>query len=700
MTRLSRNLVSGNLFSGVWIAGQGTEGNAVAGNFMGTDISGTIALNNATQPVTDSQGNVFGGGVAISAGASGNRIGTDGKSVDDVGERNVIAGSDNDAIDIYGAGTDGNIVAGNFIGTDVTGTRSLGIAGDGVFLAEGASFNEIGVNASGENVVADEENVISGNGYDGVEIVAGADGNIVAGDNIGTDVTGTAAVPNGAQGVEVDGGCVENTIGGTAAGAGNLISGNGASGIWITGVGATGNLIVGNKIGTDQAGTVVLGNAYWGVELQEAADNTVGGTVAGARNLISGNDQGGVAIRGVDAVGDLVQGNLIGTDVTGTKALGNGYSGVYVGDWGNSGDAASDATIGGAAAGAGNVISANGNWGVWINGAGTTGVVVQGNRIGTDATGTLAFGNTYAGVQIDTGASGNTIGGSIAAAGNLITGNAGPGVAVGDGTADTSEDNEIIANRIFGNAGQAIDLGSDGVTHQQFRSGGGPNDQQDFPIIVRTGANQLLGWLAASAPYTSFRIEFFAAAAQGPGGSGEAEVFLGAKSVSTDASGQAVFTVPYTTPAGLPIITATATDSQGNTSEVTALRAATMDAPPPSLRAVPNQTLVFSSGSGNALTIQDPNAGPIDPLWNLTLSVSAGSLRPLEHSRPCRLGRWIRIVVVHWSALCLGRGARRPRLHPTRRAPRLSRAHDQRAIRRSLAAGGAIVDHGRRLHGE
>ena len=130
----------------------------MAGNWIGTDISGSVALNNGTQPVTDSLGNVFGGGVAISAGASGNRIGTDGKSVDDVGERNVIAGSGNDGIDIYGTGTDGNVVAGNFIGTDVTGTRSLGIAGDGVFLAEGASSNWIGVNPSGGAAIQDEGN--------------------------------------------------------------------------------------------------------------------------------------------------------------------------------------------------------------------------------------------------------------------------------------------------------------------------------------------------------------------------------------------------------------------------------------------------------------------------------------------------------------------------------------------------------------
>ncbi len=87
--------------------------------------------------------------MAISAGASGNRIGTDGKSVDDVGERNVIAGSGDDAIEIYGTGTDDNIIAGNFIGTDVTGTQSLGIASDGVFLADGASSNWIGVNPLG-----------------------------------------------------------------------------------------------------------------------------------------------------------------------------------------------------------------------------------------------------------------------------------------------------------------------------------------------------------------------------------------------------------------------------------------------------------------------------------------------------------------------------------------------------------------------
>jgi hypothetical protein len=108
------NLVSGNLLAGVLIAGPGTDGNAVAGNQIGTDITGTLALSNGLEPAYDFQGNYLGGGIVLFDGASNNRIGTDGQGVDDVGERNVIAGSYNDGIDIYGNGTDGNVVAGNF----------------------------------------------------------------------------------------------------------------------------------------------------------------------------------------------------------------------------------------------------------------------------------------------------------------------------------------------------------------------------------------------------------------------------------------------------------------------------------------------------------------------------------------------------------------------------------------------------------
>ena len=99
--------------------------------------------------------------------------------------------------------------------------------------------------------------------------------------------------------------------------------------------------------------------------------------------------------------------------------MGNANSGIYVGDWGVSGDAASDATIGGTTAGAGNVISANGGYGVWITGDGATGQVVAGNKIGTDITGVLGLDNA-GGVQVDNGAANNRFGGLTTRDGSLL----------------------------------------------------------------------------------------------------------------------------------------------------------------------------------------------------------------------------------------------------------------------------------------
>jgi hypothetical protein len=556
-----RNIISGNLFAGVWITGQGTSNNAVAGNFIGTDISGSVALNNGTQAVSDPSGAVFGGGVAISAGASANRIGTDGKGIDDVAQRNVIGGSGEDGVDIYGTGTDGNVVAGNYIGSDLTGTASLGIYNDGVLLAEGASSNWIGVNPLGGTATGDEGNVIPGNDIDGIQLVSGADGNTIAGNKVGTDASGTVVLPDPIYykfnyGVEVDAPCVGNTIGGTASGAGNLVSGNWA-GIAMSG---SANLIEANKIGTDITGTVALGNVYSGIQIDGgASSNTIGGPAAGAGNVISANGQTAV----------------------------------------------------------------NRQYGVYITGAGTSGNLLQGNKIGTDITGTVALGNANSGIQIDGGASDNTIGGSTASEGNLITYNGGSGVEV---IGASSLGDQITANRIFGNTGEAIDLGNPGVTYNSPSPRQGPNNLQNFPVVYATTDGQLQGGLWGSLPDTPFRIDVFASAAYRSDGSGEAQDYLGSLEVTTDPRGQVVFTVPFGAPAGLPIITATATDPQGNTSEVSALRRATLKLPPPSIRVVRDQALSFSTASGDGVAIKDPDAGPLNPGWNLTLSVAAGTL--------------------------------------------------------------------------
>src|SRR5262249_6219 len=153
---------------------------------------------------------------------SHNRIGTDGNSVDDVGERNIISGNGRDGIDMIGGGTDENVVAGNFIGTDPTGTRALGNTAFGGAPTQGAAFNWIGGHPQGGTAFAEEGNVISGNGlapatlFQGVSIYR-AGSNVIAGNKIGTDITGTRALGNLGGGVSIfaySGSTASNTIGG------------------------------------------------------------------------------------------------------------------------------------------------------------------------------------------------------------------------------------------------------------------------------------------------------------------------------------------------------------------------------------------------------------------------------------------------------------------------------------------------------
>src|SRR5205823_5809542 len=150
---------------------------------------------------------------------------------------------------------------------------------------------------------------------------------------IGTNAAGTAAIPNG------DGIYLLRSynvlIGGTAAGAGNVISGNTGTGVNCAnagGVGAKGNTIQGNRIGTNAAGTAAVANGS-GIAISDAQNNLVGGTVAGAGNLISGNQSHGIVLASggsPDANANLIQGNFIGTNAAGTAKIGNGGDGIIV----------------------------------------------------------------------------------------------------------------------------------------------------------------------------------------------------------------------------------------------------------------------------------------------------------------------------------------------------------------------------------
>jgi hypothetical protein len=228
---------------------------------------------------------------------------------------------------------------------------------------------------------------------------------------------------NTLDGVLIDGGSSHNTVGGTAPGASNTISGNEQEGVAVNG--ASHNAVQGNFIGTNVGGTADLGNGDSGVLLEnQATHNLIGGTTAAAANTLSGNGYRGVHIVN-DSSDNLVEGNWIGTNSAGATGLGNAYSGVLI-DVGSHNN-----TIGGTVKGAGNTIAGNLGDGVHIT-SHSSDNLVQGNWIGTDAAGSTTLGNADAGVVIDSGAAHNTIGGTATAAGNTISDNGLCGVSLSD----------------------------------------------------------------------------------------------------------------------------------------------------------------------------------------------------------------------------------------------------------------------------
>ncbi len=537
-TAAARNVISGNNQNGVHIQGGNNLANVIQGNFIGTNAAGTAAIANTLNgvQVVHSSGNIIGGTTA--------------------GERNVISGNVQNGIHLTGSATTATIIRGNYIGTNAAGTADLGNTLSGVLVT--TANNTIG------GTVAGAGNVISGNNRFGITVqTTSATGNNVQGNLIGTNAAGTGAIGNSLSGITLyDAG--SNTIGGTTAAARNVISGNLHSGVSLSQAGATNNLVRGNFIGTNINGTADLGNTLSGVYIDaKASSNTIGGTAAGARNIISGNNQHGVHLLGFGEAGvgvrsNLIQGNYIGTDVTGTADLGNSLDGVRVQATAN--------TVGGASAAAANLISGNDQDGVRLQGGVNAATLVQGNFIGTKSDGTTALANGQNGVQI-VNSSGNTIGGQSATAGNRIAFNALDGITLsGSGSATSS--NTMWRNSIFSNGDLGIDLNSNGQTPNDVNDpDDGPNRLQNFPAFasaVLNGPNLDITYSVPSLPANSgypMRIEFFIADASNQ----EGQTFLGSDNyaapgakLATIAAGGAVV--------GTKIV-ATATDANGNTSE-------------------------------------------------------------------------------------------------------------------------------------
>lgn len=512
--------------------------NIVDGCYLGTAVTGLTSDDNESN------------GISIASAANNTIGGTT------PGARNLISANFDDGVDIRGLGSSGNLVRGNYIGPNVTGAVRLGNNSDGVQCESGPN-NQIG------GTVAGTPNVIGDNFDDAIDL--GNTGNLVQGNLLGTNAAGSGSMSNGGAGVQLTGS--NHTIGGTTVAARNIISSNEGSGVFSIGAG-TGSLVQGNYIGTNQLGTAAVGNALAGVQL-EGAGATIGGTAAGARNIISGNIGRGVLIELSAATGNVVQGNFIGLAPNGSTAMGNVLDGVSIQN-------APTNTIGGTAAGAGNVISANGDDGVEIRSASSTGNLVEGNRIGTDSIGTIDLGNTFDGVYIFT-SSGNTIGGTTAAARNFISGNNRNGIALqGGGTA-----NRLNGNFVWSNTSLGIDLGVNGKTlNDAGDADSGDNALQNYPVLTLAsatpaGALTVNGTLASTAS-TTYRIEYFTSLSCDSSGNGEGEAMYDTQNVTTDGLGNASVTrVTAGMTASPKAITATATDPAGNTSEFAACRTAT-----------------------------------------------------------------------------------------------------------------------------
>lgn len=463
------NTVRGLIINGFPSCGLDVEGggtNVIAGNYIGTDSSGTTARPNHYE------------GIYVN-GTSGNLIGGTNAS-----DRNVISGNGEAGILLYGSSN--NVIRGNYIGTTVAGTAALGNTYDGIALFD-APFNVVG----GTN--ANCRNVISGNGASGVYLYdMGAASNVVQGNYIGTDVTGSLALGNNGEGLTLYA-APNNSLGGSAAGAGNLISANSQNGVGLYGPGLSNNLVQGNLIGTTAAGTTALGNGYAGVWMSDGTNNWIGGLATPARNVIAGNHQDGVVLSNCCAV--TLAGNSIGLNASGAAALANGFNGITL-------MSCSSNVIGGAAASARNLISGNSYYGVHLL-LGGLGNTLQGNFIGTDASGRAAVKNQLSGVRLE--AALNTIGGVETGAGNLISGNGQDGlfvVGVGAGT------NLIQGNSVGTTVGGTNGLGNGrsgiGLSGAPANTVGGSvagagniisaNGNAGLYLLDRTAAgNQILG---------------------------------------------------------------------------------------------------------------------------------------------------------------------------------------------------------------
>ncbi len=456
-----------------------------------------------------------------------------------------------------------------------------------------------------------------------IVVTAGGDYAFIRQNFIGTDASGGSIGP-----VSVNGGISVTNAAGLLIAA-NLVSGTSTAGIGLSS--SPGSFVVGNLVGTNAAGDSIVPGTGFGISASNSHDAVIGGTTPDARNVVvPGAAQEGIYVD----TNTQVVGNFVGTDVTGTKPLGNATIGI---------------ALNGASLVTGNVVG-NSKVGLYVqNPSPGNPSVIQGNFIGTDATATLGLGNASNGIYVG-GVGYAVIGGTGAGEGNVIAHNGGSDPQGSGGIQVSGPAVTIRGNRMFDNRPLGIDLlnGYVGVTPNDPGDIDNFNDMtlQNFPIITSvvpgTSTTHIEGRLDSLAAQT-FDIDLYASSAcpRRPNDYLEGETYLQSLQVTTDGFGTAPFAidVPFVLDAGQPV-TATATDQFGNTSEFSQRIVFSVD--PPSGTAAGGTTATISGMSfepGATVTvgvIPASNVMSIDPqtLTAVMPALSAGSLYGVTVSVP------------------------------------------------------------------
>ncbi len=375
---------------------------------------------------------------------------------------------------------------------------------------------------------------------------------------IGSTVGSSLAPGNAFRGMAIENANSVNVLNNIISGNGGE-AGSGEQGIRIVGGGT--HIIQGNLIGVDQTGTIARPNLGIGISVSDSSNNLIGGPLPTQRNLISGNGGTGIQISG--GTGNIVIGNYIGTDITGNVALPNGYDGIQLLS------STIDAEIGGDAPGEGNLISGNISAGIRDSGASTQ---IQGNIIGLNITKTTPIPNAN-GIYHYSGTSA-TIGGTNPGEMNTIAGNTHDGIVIGP----FANQKHIIGNAIYDNGGLGINLKEEMsedpslvTENDDGDADSGANELQNHPIITgfsyAGGSDLTITGKLNSKPSSPYKIQFYGNDACDPSGYGEGQVYLGTMNVTTGANNEISFTKTFSTTSVYDCITATATDSAGNTSE-------------------------------------------------------------------------------------------------------------------------------------